>query len=442
MIDDSDLEAQIRRLSEARSPIGAEEAKARSALGSQQSAPLVHHSTRRVPLLVAAGFGILVAIGAGALVTTLPSAKKPSLPIRHLSSTTTSAPTVPTTAPLPTSTTIPQIPANTGMSLQFVNPEDGWMAVDGPILRTINGGQTWRQSYSRSAGSVDFVNDVDGWAIANTVIRTEDGGNTWQALTEPRQGRITYLDFTSPSDGWALTEHAVLLSTSDAGFTWRTLDTPSPAVAVCAEPSGELWIAGDNQNIYLNDGGVSGWKMVLSIASVPPLVVGNNYPIDEYNDPSVKCSGSTAWVSFSTFPGMSEEPYIVEQTTDQGAHWSPVLRDGMAVISGKNISASSELAYFGLTGPSDGWVLAFCQNCSSDQVLFAATTDGGITFHTSTLLPEANVYENALGSSVLNAQDGWVLVSRFAADASPGKAILLGTSNGAATWHVVDPSVP
>jgi photosystem II stability/assembly factor-like uncharacterized protein len=95
--------------------------------------------------------------------------------------------------------------------------------------------QRWEWLYPLPTGNdlfdVQFVNDSVGWAggAFGTLLKTTDGGDTWQMHNLNRNDAVARILFTSESNGWILagTADAVsynahhLLHTSDGGTTWE-----------------------------------------------------------------------------------------------------------------------------------------------------------------------------------------------------------------------------
>jgi len=82
---------------------------------------------------------------------------------------------------------------------------------------------------------IDFVGNSDGWIAGNGVLfRTTDGGNHWIEYSTGH-GVFHYLSFLNAQDGWALTTHHVLL-TSTSGETWSLAVAPAngPVVSLDA----------------------------------------------------------------------------------------------------------------------------------------------------------------------------------------------------------------
>jgi len=82
-------------------------------------------------------------------------------------------------------------PGERGWKVQFVDAATGHVSIEGPgavgsILRTTDGGATWQRRLVASGVSfegIGFVTPERGWAgSGRTLYRTGDGGATWQAL--------------------------------------------------------------------------------------------------------------------------------------------------------------------------------------------------------------------------------------------------------------------
>jgi photosystem II stability/assembly factor-like uncharacterized protein len=136
---------------------------------------------------------------------------------------------------------------------QFLDPRTGWMDTSVGFFKTIDGGMHWASDPLRlpvspvsypNAEPV-FVSDTTAFAFgpANStlsdreLLRTDDGGQTWRVVALPvssvgwgaadlRQGRVFFAD---PRHGWVSLPTwcrastncpEVLLATTDGGTTW------------------------------------------------------------------------------------------------------------------------------------------------------------------------------------------------------------------------------
>ena len=82
-----------------------------------------------------------------------------------------------------------------------------------------------------SGYSLDFIDNNSGWTAGSKLLRTEDGGLTWQAISDMRFGTI---DFVSQHEGWATqygcnTVNALcgqfVFHTRDGAATWQQLNS-------------------------------------------------------------------------------------------------------------------------------------------------------------------------------------------------------------------------
>lgn len=94
-------------------------------------------------------------------------------------------------------------------------------------LSTRDGGQTWEQARvpSRSIQSTQFLDAARGWTVANeprgasegttlydtVLLRTENGGKSWEPDFAAHGSRIRSVFFVSPTQGWAVGDGGLIL---------------------------------------------------------------------------------------------------------------------------------------------------------------------------------------------------------------------------------------
>jgi photosystem II stability/assembly factor-like uncharacterized protein len=86
--------------------------------------------------------------------------------------------------------------------------------------------------------SIDFINDEVGWIVGEgTLLKTEDGGDTWNTITLPitEDLDLIKIDFINDNIGWVIHHypenhykyhHDILFKTKDGGQTWFALEVP------------------------------------------------------------------------------------------------------------------------------------------------------------------------------------------------------------------------
>lgn len=148
----------------------------------------------------------------------------------------------------------------------FLNPSTGWLG-GRTLLRTVDGGATWQEGRLppdlggklQRFRDLFFLDANHGWAIiweteTSVLIRTDDGGRTWTRAPSQPSSAVGFLDavrFVSVGSGVAflgpvedaeghLQGRPAMLTTVDAGRTWEAHELPA-TVQSCQIVVGEVW---------------------------------------------------------------------------------------------------------------------------------------------------------------------------------------------------------
>lgn len=118
--------------------------------------------------------------------------------------------------------------------LSFTNMRNGWMVADGLLYHTRDAGRSWQRvkpiDREGALKTVCFINSSVGWVAGKSgvVIRTMNGGVTWRKVDSDAEFTIERIRFVSRDKGWAMgldisppETKRILLLTSDGGLTWR-----------------------------------------------------------------------------------------------------------------------------------------------------------------------------------------------------------------------------
>jgi len=99
----------------------------------------------------------------------------------------------------------------------------------GTILKTTDGGATWNQLASDSITNqtlmdIDMVTSSIGYACGNlgTVIKTTNGGTSWELLELPSHSGSVFksVGFIDSETGWTVGFFGYIMHTADGGETW------------------------------------------------------------------------------------------------------------------------------------------------------------------------------------------------------------------------------
>ncbi|MDQ3219648.1 MAG: YCF48-related protein [Acidobacteriota bacterium] len=120
------------------------------------------------------------------------------------------------------------VPSKTELfHVDFNGSSHGWIVGDkGLILATEDGGESWRVQSSGTDATlynVDFRDDNEGYAVGGkgTILRTDNGGETWEKVATGFRDNFMRVDFADDKNGWIVGHGGSILRSSDKGKTWQ-----------------------------------------------------------------------------------------------------------------------------------------------------------------------------------------------------------------------------
>ena len=146
--------------------------------------------------------------------------------------------------------------------LDFVSSDVGFLAGGTSLWRTDDGGSNWNRLYPTEQVGLEklfFLNENVGWAYGSTMVRTLDGGNTWQT-TERFNHLVLDAHFTDDSNGWIVGIASSIRKTEDGGETFTGVSCvecgSSTLKAIDFVDADHGWVVGTGGTIvHSNDGG-------------------------------------------------------------------------------------------------------------------------------------------------------------------------------------------
>jgi photosystem II stability/assembly factor-like uncharacterized protein len=167
---------------------------------------------------------------------------------------------------------------NFHMAVKFVTPEVGYIVSENTnIYFTTDGGKTWGPRFQDKnfiLKSLSFCDRDNGWAVGEYgfIYHTHDGGLTWQQQGgsfgySEQTGDVeagTFLFQVSAVDAktaWASGIEGYLIKTTDGGKTWQEVKEVKtkvgrvPLFSVMADKRGAVLIAGEGVILYSPDNG-------------------------------------------------------------------------------------------------------------------------------------------------------------------------------------------
>lgn len=359
----------------------------------------------------------VVAVVAAACQTTV-SANVPT--------STTAATTVPastSTVPGTTATTGAPAPPRpvTVATVQLVDAVSGWgLTPAGRILRTFDGGRTWQavgpEPASDSYAVADFYQD-QAWVLyrpRDLLVLTEGGASSaWVQLDLPTDFEVTSVSFADGDHGWILangpggagTIPVAVLRTDDGGHSWETVAAP-PA---------------DDDNLPVERGHSEGLGVT---ASGRVWVTKSIGPRPE------------PWLAVSRDGGETWVERVVPVGTDRFCGTTAPHPDGV-LFGALLVTCDDDSTWFAMTGDDgESWQVAQLPGPAVDLALFE---DGAIAWGTrlySTIEPPGGWETRwAFGSTAPS--------SLTMPDAVHGLAVVNGllwwTGDGGDSWERLEP---
>jgi photosystem II stability/assembly factor-like uncharacterized protein len=209
-------------------------------------------------------------------------------------------------------------------AVDFSDNKNGWICSRNSILKTIDGGKKWVIKYSEDLGEgyfrdIQFLNKNIGFVVGGkgdfgskgVLIKTDDGGKTWQEATPSSLPTLTHISIVDERNIWICGFDGTILSTIDNGLIWNKKNlniSPSPdltTIQFVNQHNG--WVGSRDEwlGFFRTTDSGNNWVQ-RSRESLGIFGVQTFFFIDMHN----------GWLA--TFPGAG---YTIAKTNDGGKNW-------------------------------------------------------------------------------------------------------------------------
>jgi photosystem II stability/assembly factor-like uncharacterized protein len=169
--------------------------------------------------------------------------------------------------------------------IYFRNDDNGYVVAGKKLFITSDGGRSWREEIIYKPGtfkngtpeflSVRFADKKRGVIVGSVlnkadrvidslVMRTEDGGETWNRIVVPFKDELYHLDFVDKNRGWIVGDMGMILTTNDGGLNWTTQNsgTKKAIYNVDFRDSNDGFAVGGGGIILRTENGGETWETV------------------------------------------------------------------------------------------------------------------------------------------------------------------------------------
>ncbi len=170
--------------------------------------------------------------------------------------------------------------------IYFRDNDNGYLIAGRKMFITRDAGRSWQETrIYRTAEfgtgtpeflSIKFSDKKRGYVIGSVLkgkgevvvesllMRTDDGGETWQRINVPAKVELFHIDFSGSSRGWIVGDGGTILTSVDSGMTWsrQVSATSVPLFSVHFRDDKEGYVVGKSGMILRTSNGGATWEKV------------------------------------------------------------------------------------------------------------------------------------------------------------------------------------
>jgi len=233
--------------------------------------------------------------------------------------------------------------------MYFVDSNTGWAVGDvGTIIKTSDGGATWETLTSgtfKGLSSVCFASSSLGWAVGRdgTILKTSNGGMNWSPQNAGVTSNLYDVQFINTNVGW-VTGYGTIIQTTDEGTTWtKQISNANQNLNALHFLNQDLgWVAGDSGTIFKTiDGGTNWTSKESGYSGLQDICFVNSnegWAVGAGNTIIKTTNGGTTWTSQesgSSYSQFKKVKFLTPQngwavgfylfkTTNGGNNWEQV----------------------------------------------------------------------------------------------------------------------
>ncbi|HZW40395.1 MAG TPA: T9SS type A sorting domain-containing protein [Ignavibacteriaceae bacterium] len=269
----------------------------------------------------------------------------------------------------------------------FLTPDIGWISYSTTnyfsfdLYKTTDGGLSWNFQITGGFHDIEFVNDSVGYIVGPKILKTINGGNTWEVISGSEFYRVSFSD----ENNGVILERRRVFKTTNGGDTWINL----------IEPGYELYDAWshDSNNISIVSARISVKKTTNGGSTWFEQYLPSEHGLSSifYID---SLTGFVSSASDGTIPGVVIGSIF--KTTDGGYSWHEKLKSlslwkvffinnlvGFAQLGFKTTDAGEN--WMEIDIPSEESFYYFFLDCNNGFAIaknnyFAKSTDCGETW--------------------------------------------------------------
>ena len=274
--------------------------------------------------------------------------------------------------------------------IHFITKDSGWVVGDsGFIAASVDGGDTWNQqetTVSLTLRKLSFLNSRTGWVAGDgVVLGTTNGGISWQELSYFDNTDQIDIEFASESIG-VMSDGVNVFKSENGGIDWQVIGVSYSGIITSLEVL-------DTNNIWY----ASGITMLQSMDRGDSFTL---YEITAHADPSkwkiddiAIFDDSTGWAIGTTCGLLDPENPVCGPTIWLPVSWYVFFGfEEVSFPSGQLLHATQ------IVDSLTGWAVG-----DSGQII--KTVDSGRTW----LKQESNVYNNLFALSFVDTLTGWIV---------------------------------